>query len=325
MIIDNLDTTFDRLEIIRVYNSSINSASPTIDIIYDDVIPLNGIYPFTYDGYEPAIPITINEVLVAGVSFNKVKSIASKNNILFYLNTSESNFDLDYDARAFRWQWSNSDAISTGTMNWANTLPETDNDINPNQSSITVNSVDPYIYQQYVGSGVPILGGNGIINPVTSVPNISYTFDYEGVTYGFENDWKKLAWGAWQDLEFLSSEDITANIHKILAVLYRPVTEMKDTKYKIEPYKSEEIEERAEIMKLVPVSIWLGASVFFLEIVNIYITSIKNSLELTLTIQERTTKAWKMMPKWIQKVLPLDFISPSLTGSQKKMLQNLIK
>lgn len=181
MIIDNLDTTFDRLEIIRVYNSSINSGSPIIDIIYDDVIPLNGIYPFTYDGYEPAIPITINEVLVAGVSFNKVRSIASKNNILFYLNTSESNFDLDYDARAFRWQWSNSDAISTGTMNWANTLPEAGNDVNPNQSSITVNSVDPYIYQQYVGSGVPILGGNGTINPVTSVPNISYTFDYEGV------------------------------------------------------------------------------------------------------------------------------------------------
>jgi hypothetical protein len=152
-----------------------------------------------------------------------------------------------------------------------------------------------------------------------------FTFDYEGVTYGFENDWKKLAWGAWQDLEFLSSEDITANIHKILAVLYRPVTEMKDTKYKIEPYKSEEIDERAELFRTIPVSIWLSASVFFLEIVNIYINNIKVSLGQTLKIQTRITKYWKMMPKWMRKVLPLDSILPSLTNSQKKILQSLQK
>lgn len=155
------------------------------------------------------------------------------------------------------------------------------------------------------------------------------TFEYDGVEYGLENDWSKLAFGAWVDFEVYCSDDkIYDNLHKIMSVLYRPVIS-KDKKnplnYKIAPYKSEEIEDRAEIMKLVPVSIWLGASVFFLEIVNIYITSIKNSLGLTLKIQQRTTKVWKMMPKWMQKVLPLDFISPSLTDSQKKMLQNLTK
>ena len=46
-----------------------------------------------------------------------------------------------------------------------------------------------------------------------------FTFDYEGVTYGFENDWKKLAWGAWQDLEFLSSEDITEMIEPFAAFI----------------------------------------------------------------------------------------------------------
>jgi len=155
------------------------------------------------------------------------------------------------------------------------------------------------------------------------------TFEHDGVEYGLENDWSKLAFGAWVDFEVYCADDkIYDNLHRIMAVLYRPVIskdKKNPLKYKIAPYKSEEIEERAEIMKLVPVSIWMGASVFFLEIVNIYITSIKNSLELTLKIQQRTTKAWKMMPKWIQKVLPLDSISPSLTDSQKKMLQNLTK
>ena len=155
------------------------------------------------------------------------------------------------------------------------------------------------------------------------------TFEYQGIEYGLENDWSKLAFGAWVDFEVYCSDDkIYENLHRIMAVLYRPVIskdKKNPLKYKIAPYKSEEIEDRADIMKLVPVSIWLGASVFFLEIVNIYINSIKSSLELTMKIQERTTKAWKMMPKWIQKVLPLDFISPSLTASQKKILQSLAK
>jgi hypothetical protein len=155
------------------------------------------------------------------------------------------------------------------------------------------------------------------------------TFEHDGVEYGLENDWSKLAFGAWVDFEVYCSDDkIYENLHRIMSVLYRPVIskdKKNPLKYKIAPYKSEEIEDRAEIMKLVPVSIWLGASVFFLEIVNIYITSIESSLALTLKIKERTTKAWMMMPKWIQRVLPLDFISPSLTASQKKMLQNLAK
>lgn len=92
-----------------------------------------------------------------------------------------------------------------------------------------------------------------------------FTFDYQGVTYGFENDWKKLAWGAWKDLEFLSSDDITPNIHALLSILYRPVTTMKGTKYKIEAYNADTIEERAELFKKIPVKIWFGAAQFFFQ------------------------------------------------------------
>jgi len=56
---------------------------------------------------------------------------------------------------------------------------------------------------------------------------IVFTFEYEGITYGFENDWKKLAWGAWQDLEFLCSDDVTKNINKILAVFNSSAFELK--------------------------------------------------------------------------------------------------
>jgi hypothetical protein len=158
---------------------------------------------------------------------------------------------------------------------------------------------------------------------------IVMTFEHNGVEYGLENDWSKLAYGAWVDFEvYCSDEQIFNNLHKIMAVLYRPVIskdKKNPMKYKIEPYKSEDIEDRAELFRTVPVSIWLSASVFFLEVANIYTTNIKVSLESTLKMQLMVTKYWMKMPKWLKKVLPLDFILPSLTNSQKRILQSLQK
>ena len=144
-----------------------------------------------------------------------------------------------------------------------------------------------------------------------------FTFDYEGKTYGFENDWKKLAWGAWQDLEFLSSQDVTENIHKILAVLYRPVTGMKGTKYQIEPYDADSIEERAESFKKIPVKIWFGASQLFFCISNEYIVNIKNSLESQMKIYRLMEKGTKILPEWLQRKLRLGSILQKQLNSVK--------
>lgn len=152
------------------------------------------------------------------------------------------------------------------------------------------------------------------------------TFEHDGVLYGLENDWSKLAFGGWIDFEVYSSDNIYENLHKIMAILYRPVVwqdKKNPLKYKIKPYLSEEIDDRAEIMRYVPVRFWLGASTFFLRIVEIYITIIRDSLTLTLKRQEVTMRGWKILPKFIRKRLQLDSILPSFTDSQKKMLQNL--
>ncbi len=110
--------------------------------------------------------------------------------------------------------------------------------------------------------------------------DVIFTFDYEGVTYGFENDWKKLAWGAWQDLEFLSSENVTDNIHKILAVLYRPVTKMNGTKYKTEAYDANTIDDRAELFKKIPIKIWFGAAQLFFFIGTFFLVWLLNRSKL---------------------------------------------
>ncbi len=153
-------------------------------------------------------------------------------------------------------------------------------------------------------------------------------FEYKGQEYGLENDWSKLAWGAWVDFEVYSSDNIYQNLHKIMAILYRPIIS-KDKKnvknYKIGPYKSEEIEDRAEIMRDVPLSYWLGAAQFFFSIVEIYIKNMRDSLALQNKMNEKILIAWKKLPKFLQKRLPLDSTLISPTNSQKKTLQDLKK
>lgn len=152
---------------------------------------------------------------------------------------------------------------------------------------------------------------------------IIYTFDMDGITYGFENDWKKLAWGAWQDLEFLCADDTTKNIHKLLAVLYRPVIDMKGVKYKIQPYDSETIEERAELFKKVPIRIWFGAAQVFFYIGNEYISNIKNTLESQMKMYRLMEKGTKAFPKWLRRKLQLDSILQRHLNSVTTTLQKL--
>jgi hypothetical protein len=166
------------------------------------------------------------------------------------------------------------------------------------------------------------------LNDKAKIPKqmeVILNFTHNDVEYGLENDWSKLAWGGWVDFEVYSSENIYENLHKIMAILYRPIIS-KDKKnvknYKIVPYKSDEIDDRAEIMKQVPLRIWLGAAQFFFSIALIFIKNMQASLEWENKMNRRIMKGWKILPKFLQKKLPLDSILISRTNSQKKTLQN---
>lgn len=131
---------------------------------------------------------------------------------------------------------------------------------------------------------------------------------HKGVEYGLENDWSKLAWGAWMDLEVYSAEKIEDNIHRIMAILYRPIKEYKKDKYVLEPYKASEIEDRAELFKELPFKYWAGCSTFFLLIVSQYMSNMQSSLNMTNKINGLMMKGWKILPKWLQRRLPIDSI-----------------
>lgn len=172
---------------------------------------------------------------------------------------------------------------------------------------------------------------SGVLQDKVKIPEVDkivLTFNHRGVNYGLENDWSKLSFGAWVDFEVYSSDNIYDNLHRIMAILYRPIVSF-DTKnhknYKIVPYKSQEIEERAEIMKEVPVSVWLSSAVFFLSLVKIYTDYTRSSLS---QMEERQMKAMAgimRLPKWMRRILPPDSILTFYTNSQKKILQKLGK
>ena len=133
-------------------------------------------------------------------------------------------------------------------------------------------------------------------------------FTHNGIEYGLENDWTKLAWGGWVDLEVFASDKVEENIHYIMAVLYRPVIDRKKGKYIIEPYKADDIEDRANEFLTLPVNYWFGASVFFFITGNLYISNLESSLIMKNKLNRMMMKGWEILPKWVKKKLPLDSI-----------------
>jgi len=152
------------------------------------------------------------------------------------------------------------------------------------------------------------------------------TFEYLGVEYGLEQHFGTMPFGCWVDFEVYTADNITSNIHKLMAILYRPVTnKKKNGKYTIAPYNSNEIEERAELFRDLPASYWFASSDFFFQVANLYISNIKVSLESKRKMNQLIMKGWKKLPKWLQRKLPPDSILLSFTNSQEKMLQGLKK
>ena len=83
----------------------------------------------------------------------------------------------------------------------------------------------------------------------------------DGVTleFGFIPNLDKMTFGEYIDLEsYISDWD---NMHKAMAVMYRPIVAGKKNLYEIEPYEGSE--RWSDVMKDAPVNVALGAMVFF--------------------------------------------------------------
>lgn len=128
-----------------------------------------------------------------------------------------------------------------------------------------------------------------------SVDNI---ITIDGKSYGLTNV-KKLTVGEMADIDVLKNHPIlNFNLHKIMAILYRPL--VSKLPFKIDDYTSEDFEERSELFaEKMPVKVALNTAVFFLNILGNLNVVTKDSLETTTnpTSKKKTTK--DKIIKWL--------------------------
>jgi hypothetical protein len=101
------------------------------------------------------------------------------------------------------------------------------------------------------------------------------TFVLNGVKYGFIPKLDSITYGENKDLTtYLNDFD---NMNKAMAVMYRPIIHEQRGKYLIEDYEGSS--RYSEVMKQAPLSVVLGATVFFYNLTNGLLKAIPNYLE----------------------------------------------
>jgi hypothetical protein len=104
-------------------------------------------------------------------------------------------------------------------------------------------------------------------------PPLTQRFKLNNVEYGFMPDLENISLGEFIDLDFYMRD--VKDFHKMMAVMYRPVTSKAMKLYDIEPYEASE--KYAEVMKQVDMGIVSGAVLFFyrlgIELLNATLTS----------------------------------------------------
>ena len=104
------------------------------------------------------------------------------------------------------------------------------------------------------------------------------TFNLNGVSYGFIPNLDEITYGENKDVTSYINE--WGNMHKAMAVLFRPLKQKQGHKYLIEEYEGSH--KYSEVMKQMPLSVVLGAMVFFYNLTNELLNYIPSYLEKEL-------------------------------------------
>ena len=135
---------------------------------------------------------------------------------------------------------------------------------------------------------------------VETKPNedLAVHFEIEGIEYGFHPNLSNLKLKEFVDLDNALTES-WQNMHKIMSILYRPITKKKGDKYDIEDYDFISANKRAELFRdAMSVEIVNGAAAFFLNIAMDYmkITQAYSNLDRR-TRRERIRQTKKRLQK----------------------------
>lgn len=110
-------------------------------------------------------------------------------------------------------------------------------------------------------------------------PKFQKTFYLDGKEYGFIPNLEKMKPSEYIDLTNNLGKDILAS----MAVMYRPITRKFKDVYDIEKYNGT---DNKEIFKNAPISVYLGAQVFFWNLTNDLLKLMPQFLEKELTAEQ---------------------------------------
>ena len=96
-----------------------------------------------------------------------------------------------------------------------------------------------------------------LTNMFNEKPDLVRQFDIGKKSYGFIPKLEDMSFGEYIDLDTYISD--TENLHRAMAVLYRPIKQKYQDKYLIEDYNGEE----SDIMKSMPMDAVLSSILFF--------------------------------------------------------------
>lgn len=94
-----------------------------------------------------------------------------------------------------------------------------------------------------------------------SKPELIRTFVYEGVEYGIIPNLSDITVGEFADIDAYSKDGFDKTLHKVMSVLYRPITRRAGKFYEIEDYNPKEVDLEKALKFRMDVAI--SAMVFF--------------------------------------------------------------
>ena len=118
-----------------------------------------------------------------------------------------------------------------------------------------------------------------IVKVLNEKPKFQKTFILDGKEYGFIPNLEQMKSGEYIDLTNNLGKDILAS----MAVMYRLITRKFKDVYDIEKYKGT---DDKEIFKNAPISVYLGAQVFFWNLTNDLLKLMPQFLEQELTAEQ---------------------------------------
>lgn len=141
---------------------------------------------------------------------------------------------------------------------------------------------------------IPLIKGsqvNQIIEKITPMINkedwpLIRKFTLNGIEFGFIPDLEEATYGEWLDADSYVTQP--QEHHKLMAVLFRPITNQRTIKgvdvYNIEEYK--DTKEHADAMRLIPLDVYFGAFSFFVNIGMELLQAVPSYLEEQIATKE---------------------------------------